>query len=537
MPEEIQEAIGNFEKASKQELKPFNIKQIFKEIKEGLAKKSDKKEKTEWMKTVVKEMNEETPRWFYIEANIDNRDGTLATEPFTYNIDYTIMGDQIIEQFHLVRFPQLTAGAVYNVEAGNWRYFGKDELKLFSRKETMNELKRWGIYENMKQVYPIANYIETATYDRSYPGDTPFLQSKPELVVFKNGTYNILTDEMRPNDPEDYVLNSYDYELPTEDQETPKTDQFLKDMFGDSWLFLKQFIGYGFYRSYAPSQEIVFLHGDGGEGKSTFLNFLTKYIFNEKNVSNEKVQDLSGNRFSAVNLLGKSMNICGEIPKGSMKNSDRLKVLTGNDKFMGEFKGVQGFNMRSYAKLMFSANELPGFRDLSGGFASRLVVINAINGNQRTEDATFFKEHPIEELIKEAPSFARSCIREFRKIFDGYHATFTKSGQMENDRQQWLFDNDYLEQFISESCTITPGDDKGTSAKVIMAEYMEFCSINNVYAESSQVVKKRLENLGCVKTRSGSSYDEDNYRCQRYMGCNLDVSYLNPFFDNKRASA
>ncbi|MDN6771376.1 MAG: DNA primase, partial [Lactococcus sp.] len=177
------------------------------------------------------------------------------------------------------------------------------------------------------------------------------------------------------------------------------------------------------------------------------------------------------------------MNICAEVPKGNMKNSDTLKYLTGNDKFMGEYKGVQGFSMRNYAKLLFSANELPGFRDLSGGFAARLVVIKAINGNQRKEDATFFKKHPIEELKEEAPAFARSCIQEFRKVFDGNHAIFTRSEQMENDRLEWLYDNDYLEQFIEESCTITAGDDKGTSVKLLMEEYKEFCKLAGVWSE------------------------------------------------------
>lgn len=529
IPEDVKKAANNFDKTKEKEIKPFDVYDVVRDINETLRKIKNVDKCMESAEKLKKDFDKDTPRWLYgfiaVERNPKREIISIKLEVVE---DYYALGDQIMEQNHLVRFPQLNAGAVYDVSNGNWRYFGKDELNLFSKKEAMEEIKRWDLFRDMKPINLVGKYLETATYDDSYPNDTPFIKSRPELVVFNNGTYNILTDEMRPNDPEDYILNSYDYDLPMEDQETPKTDQFLKDMFGDSWLFLKQYIGYGFYRSYAPSQEIVFLHGEGGEGKSTFLNFLTKYIYNEKNVSNEKVQDLSANRFSAVNLLGKSMNICGEVPKGNMKNSDRLKTITGNDKFMGEFKGVQGFMMRNYAKLMFSANELPGFRDLSGGFAARLVVINAINGNQRKEDATFFKEHPIEELIKEAPSFARSCIQEFRKVFDGNHAAFTRSEQMESDRLEWLYDNDYLEQFIEESCTITPGDDKGTSVKLLMEEYKEFCKLAGVWSEKKATVDKRLKKIGCGKKKTSRSYDEDNMRVWRYMGCKLDISYKNP---------
>ena len=491
---------------------PLNIKSALHKINEQCAEQAEK---------MIDELNEITPKWFSCKIDI-KKDKSFEIKSYFDEIE---MGNQLIKQYHLIKFPKLSAGAVYDEQHGNWRYFGKDEMKSFTRKETLEELKRWGYFQDMQQIFPVSTYVDTATYDRSYPEDTPFLTSKPELIVFKNGTYNMLTGELRKNDPEDYILNSFDYEIPLEDLPTPKTDKFLQDMFGDGWLFLKQFIGYGFYRSYAPSQEIVFLHGDGGEGKSTFLNFLTKYIFNEKNVANEKVQDLSGNRFSSANLLGKSMNICGEIPKGNMKNSDRLKILTGFDKFMAEYKGIQGFYMRNYAKLLFSANELPGFRDLTGGFSDRLVVIKAINGSQRVKGATFFKDHPMEELIEEAPNFAKSCIKEFMKIFDGYRANFTTGAEMDKAKTEWLYDNDYLGQFIEESCTITPDDDKGTSVNVIMDEYKEFCQIAGVYAEKKSEVDKRLKKLGCTKEKATRSYDEDNIQVWRYMGCRLNISY------------
>ncbi|MDT2598082.1 DNA primase family protein [Enterococcus dongliensis] len=534
MPDELKQEFEENPISQVESKKAFDINLAIKDLIQQADNLGEMTEKIKFLEEQTEKLKLETPNWFWIILQIKrNKKGEPTGYELKNGFDPVVMGDILITQYNLVRFPKLDQGAVYDTEQGSWRYFGKDEMISFVRKETIDELRAWGFFE-MDRVYKTSSYVFAATYDKSFPNETPFILSKPELAVFKNGTYNILTNEIRENDPKDYILNSYDYELPVDGRETPKTDSFLKGMFGDSWLFLKQFIGYGFYRSHSPAQEIVFLYGDGGEGKSTFLNFLTECIFNRKNVSAEKVQDLSADKFAKVNLLGKSMNISAEIPKGNMKNSDILKMLTGGDMFMGQYKGIQAFAMVSYAKLMFSANKLPGFRDLTGGFSHRLVVIKAINGNQREKGATFFKDHPMEEIIKEAPYFAYSCIQEFRKVFDGKKATFTKTSEMEQDRMDWLYENNYLGQFFTESCEINPDDEMGTSVKTIMAEYQAYCKQNGIFSESPQEVRNYLEALGCKKEKNTKAYNEDKIRVWRYMGCKLTTSYIHSHWEDSK---
>lgn len=257
----IEEAQKEIDKKASTEIKPFYIKVNIKELKE----KSATLEEVEMLDAI-------TPAWYRIVAETNKDDKVVAIREYFM---HDIMGDEIIKKYHLVRYPALDEGAIYEENKGAWRYFRKKEMLSFVEKEVVLNTQKWGVYDRQ---YPsqVSRYVRQKTYDSSYSNETPFERSNPALVPFKNGTYNILTNEMKSHDPKDYILTSYKYNLDISGTETPATDKFFNDFFGEAALFMKQFLGYTFYRSHTPSQEMVFLKGDGGEGKSSFLNMLTE---------------------------------------------------------------------------------------------------------------------------------------------------------------------------------------------------------------------------------------------------------------------
>lgn len=524
IPKDIEKAIDNFEKVKKEapkELKPFYIKTEVSKIEKEAQKKG-----SDYFNEAVEELKKTTPCWVWFTGIIDTK-----VKPISYSIehgfDHEKMGDMLIKRFHLVKYPKLQIGAVYGKKKGSWRYFaGKDEMRFFAERETLRELQNWGYYEP-SYIDQSRKYMLQKVYDPSYPSETPFDKSKPELVVFKNGTYNILTDKMKPHDPKDYILLSYNYDLDTSGRDTPNTDALLEGLVGENALFLKQFIGYTFYRSYAPAQEMVFLKGSGGEGKSSFLNFLSKYIFCEDNISSVAPQDLADDRFQAVELLGKAVNVSADIKDDYIEDSSVIKRLTGYDSLFVQYKGVQGFTMRNHAKLIFSANTLPRFKDLTEGFSHRLVVVPFINGNQRLSSATFWKEHDMNKVKEEAAAFAYSCIQEFRKIFDGKRALFTKPESLLEATKDWINENDHIGEFLSSSVKIHPGDDRGEISATVYEEYKTFCKQNGYTPKSNQELRKYLEDQGIVKRRSRRCFNDGGSNLERYIGLELTASYIN----------
>ena len=87
------------------------------------------------------------------------------------------------------------------------------------------------------------------------------------------------------------------------------------------------------------------------------------------------LQDLN-TRFAPTELLGKLLNACADLPKKALDQVDEIKKITGEDPVKGEYKGGKSFWFKSYAKLIFSANEMPINHDeKSDAFYRRMITI------------------------------------------------------------------------------------------------------------------------------------------------------------------
>lgn len=475
---------------------------------------------------MVDELNEISPDWFKCVIEINEHDPTkfILKDYF----DHEKMGNKIINENHLLRFPKLFEGAVYEAKKGAWRYFGKNEMSSFAEKICLEELQTWGYYDKI-HIPPVKTYVKQKTYDPSFSTSSPFEESNPALVPFKNGTYNMLTNEIKPHNHKNFILISYNYDLDMKGTETPATDKFFKEFFGDSFLFMEQFIGYTFYRSHAPAQDLVFLYGEGGEGKSSFLNMMAEFYVTKENRTALTPQELTKDKFAAVELLGKALNVSGDIDDDYISQTGILKRLTGSDAIRGEFKGIQGFTFISHSKHIFSMNEFFHFKDLTPGFADRLTVIPITIGNQRIEGATFWDSQDLEAIEKEAPAFTYKCIQEFMKIFDGKKATFTKSESMKKTKAKWLFDNDRIGQFLFECCVIDKTETRGEIATTVYAEYKAFCIANGFKPQSVTALTKYLANKCDVpRSKHTRAFHDSGQNKERYTGLKLISTYSLP---------
>lgn len=493
---------------------PLNLRGAIKEIED---------KGVDVAQSMADELNDISPVWFSCVLEINQKDESKFM--IYHYFDHEKMGDMIIKKNHLLRFPKLLEGAVYEPLKGAWRYFGKNEMGSFTEKICLEELQAWGYYDQ-KLISPVRTYVKQKTYDPSYSNRSPFEESNPALVPFKNGTYNILTNEMKPHDPENFILISYNYKLDMSGTPTPATDKFFHDFFGDAALFMKQFIGYTFYRSHAPAQDLVFLYGKGGEGKSSFLNMMAENYITRENRTALTPQMLTTDKFAVVELLGKALNVSGDIDKDYISQTGILKQLTGGDAVRGEFKGVQGFTFVSHSKHIFSMNEFFHFKDMSPGFADRLTVVPITIGNQRLEGATFWDNQDLAAMEKESASFVYQCIQEFKKIFNGKKANFTRSKEMAATKSDWLFDNDRIAQFLFECCVIDTAETRGEIAKTVAAEYRAFCSCNGYKAQSTQELTKYLnDKCNVPKSRHTKGFNDSGQHTPRYSGLKLISTY------------
>lgn len=416
------------------------------------------------------------------------------------------LGYEIMEEIPMIRTSELSQGARFDSKTGSWRM---DSLSDFLDGHITQKLESVGKWSQSK-LYETKKFIFIKIFDSTMK-ENPFNRSKPYLANFRNGTYNIKTGEIKPHDTKDYILQSHNYTIDPGTKEIPrKTIEWLDDLTGhsDSTKYLMEIIGYCFYRSYAPFQTITILQGTGENGKSTFLNILNKLLGSD-NVSNMTLQDLGNkqNRFASANLFQKEANLFADVDSEFLKSTGLLKALTGGDRLSAEFKGKDHFMFVNFAKLIFSANELPAFNDFTRGFERRLYVVPF----DCVIDEAFKNKHNLKAIEAEIPTFAVYCMNEFNRALE--RKELTVSEKMNQAKEKWLKESNHVLRFIEELCDIDMDSSEGDSSKMIYEEYRSFCYRENLKDLSQPRFTKQLEKMGIYKKNPRV----DGQRMKRYI--------------------
>lgn len=118
----------------------------------------------------------------------------------------------------------------------------------------------------------------------------------------------------------------------------------------------------------------IVLKGEKNTGKTTFQNGIIAFL-GQENVSNLSI-DRFGERFQDTQLKGKLANVVGEMPNTKLTNRavNIIKKLIGNDWLSGEIKNGANFKFLSYARCLFSCNEMPSV-DSDEAFFDRFIII------------------------------------------------------------------------------------------------------------------------------------------------------------------
>jgi putative DNA primase/helicase len=205
----------------------------------------------------------------------------------------------------------------------------------------------------------------------------PELREEPvaDEINLLNGILNVVTREMRPHTPEFLsciqLPVAYDPAATCPAWKRQVEETFPRDAAksGVPWRVVAWLM--------TPNtriQKALLLIGEGGTGKSTFLKALTAFLGKE-NVSNVPLHKLETDRFAVARLVGKLANMCADLPSTHLETSSIFKEITGGDRIAGERKFKTGFDFTPFARLVFSANQLPRSADASSAFYQRWIVV------------------------------------------------------------------------------------------------------------------------------------------------------------------
>ena len=286
--------------------------------------------------------------------------------------------------------------------------------------------------------------------------------------------------------------------------------RFLDDVFGNDEKTKSEFRKFmGLCLCDIRSLKLCFfLFGPSNTGKSVALNLLKRIVGNEWCSSLSFAQ--MGNEFALTQLVGKRLNLSGEVSGAPNKRLDIFKSLTGNDRITASYKGKDHFQFANDALLVFACNDFPAVQTVTefDSFLSRIVIFPFANAKPRDawienlesvlmEDVGAIVTDTIEGLkeldkagfqIKETDAM-RAAKREFTGLYNSFA----------------LFAEDHLERDV----------DSVLTSEEIRNRYYEYCRAEDYVPLSDNVWTILLtREFGCKKT----TVRVDETRIRAYKG-------------------
>ncbi|MBM4305106.1 MAG: hypothetical protein FJ123_00065 [Deltaproteobacteria bacterium] len=274
-------------------------------------------------------------------------------------------------QEHMVRKYRIK---ILDQEKAFFKYNGKCYEQLTA--ESLNNLcqRELGKYRNLFKGSTLSELIHYAIGDTLVPSDKA-RNDQVDYLTLQNGLYRLGQGKLIPHTPDVFTTNLLPYNF-DQNANCPRFIQFLEEIFLNDQgkiSFIQEAVGYAFHQS-LPTPAIFFLLGEGSNGKSVFINTITKLV-GEKNACNISFNKLSDEKY-ILELFQKMINISGETPLSKQINTDLIKQVVAGDWVTGREPYKQPMKFRPYAKHYLAMNKAPNITDSSHGMWRRIMVID-----------------------------------------------------------------------------------------------------------------------------------------------------------------
>jgi len=229
--------------------------------------------------------------------------------------------------------------------------------------------------------------------------------------------------------------------------------------------------------------------GDGSNGKSTCLKIIEGCV-GKKNCSHVSIHAMQNKRFAISQLDGKSANIYADISNKELNNLGVFKQVVSGETIPAEKKNKDPFDLNSFAKHFFSANEMPDIKDNSDGAFRRIYVTKWDNqflpGVNRIEGLS-------DIILNEEKSGIFNLMLENFKTLQR-NKGFRYKQSIAKVRETIKLESDKIREFINE---VLVKDTNGVIAKDKMYEiYNKYCNFHAYETYSKQKFGANLPTYG-----------------------------------------
>lgn len=239
--------------------------------------------------------------------------------------------------------------------------------------------------------------------------------------------------------------------------------------------YLQKWAGYLLIGS-APEEKLLFLYGEGGSGKGTFINTLGYMMGDYADTVDIEIflssrnDGHSGGAAASpeiAKLAGVRAAIASESGLGRKLNDAKVKNMTGRDDLTARYLYGQQFTFSPVVKFVLQSNYLPAVLDANDtGIRRRLVIAPFMENLDKVRDPM------LKERLKEPENLAAVlawCVM-------GCMAWMQDEGlgeppdRFKRQAARFYEDSDTLQQFIDEECTT---GEPGSKARVRVKEFCD----------------------------------------------------------------
>jgi putative DNA primase/helicase len=283
------------------------------------------------------------------------------------------------------------------------------------------------------------------------------------------------------------------------DATAPTFLQFLDDVLPDEQArkLIQAYIGSIF--TDLPPQKVVFMFGDGANGKSVFTRVI-KALLDQSNVTEYKISELCDNAKGEnfrINTKGKLLNISEEA--GREFDSDTFKNMVSGGAISGKRLYHDPITFTDYARLLFSCNALPQTKDRSNGFYRRIVIIKFPRTFSEEEQDPELESKIVENELSGVLNWVIKGVQLYIK--NGYKLPRCK--ESEKLMEEYKVDSDSVLVYLKDK-GITAGE-KPVLFSSLFQDFNTFVTENNYKRLTSKTFSQRLKKAGIKSYKGGGN--------------------------------
>lgn len=379
--------------------------------------------------------------------------------------DVIMMSDVITKENQIKYYNQ---SLYFKTDNDGWI---SDNNKLLRTVDKRIKLKPRQQSELLKRLETDAELIEQDQFPIRFNNDW-VLDSDSEIVP-------VSSDFTPFNLDVSYDENAYDIDV----------DNFLNFVTknrNDLRVVLEEMFGHIIMTHSFPHKSFFLAGESGSNGKSTLLEMLNCFVGDLGHTLS--LEDFNES-FQIATLEGKLVNVGDDIDSAYLERSKNFKTLvSGNTISVRKLYG-EPFKLKNKATLIFTCNEMPTFKDKSGGIARRLVIIpfdNKVTTVDASIDDKLSTENAKSYLLKLA-------IEGMSRILNNGGVSYSKT--IEDVTNKYLTENDsvlsYLYDREANNKTI-----EGVSVDTVYLQYSIYCEDNGLKPVGKTAMGRRIKSSG-----------------------------------------